>query len=291
MLGIIGIIAVFTVLGLSLLVTRIAATALALTGLSREAARFQARSAFTGTGFTTREAEKVVDHPVRRRIIMLLMITRSAGVVSIIISLILSFGGEGDETQKLYRLLWLIAGLFVLWSLASSRHIDRYLSRLIEWALRRWTDLDTRDYQSLLKLSGEYMVKELSVSAHDWLADKRLKDCRLTEEGVMVLGIYRDNGDYVGAPRADTRIYAGDLLVLYGRSANLSELDQRQEDAAGEAAHDRAVNEQRRHVAEQEAQEKAHDRKRTAGSGNGSRDRVKSSDVDNNGAKKQSPTG
>jgi hypothetical protein len=74
-----------------MITTRIAATALALTGLSREAARFQVRSAFTGTGFNTREAEKVVDHPVRRQIIMLLMIARSAGVVSIIISLTRAF--------------------------------------------------------------------------------------------------------------------------------------------------------------------------------------------------------
>jgi hypothetical protein len=261
MLGIIGIIAVLTVLGLSLLITRIAATALALTGLSRDAARFQARSAFTGTGFTTREAEKVVDHPVRRRIIMLLMITRSAGIVSIIISLILSFGGSGEQAQKLYRLLWLIMGLVVLWWVASSRHIDRYLNRCIEWAFRKWTHLDTRDYQSLLKLSGEYTVKELAVKKGDWLANKTLRSCRLTEEGVIVLGIYRDNGDYVGAPKADTRIYAGNLLILYGRAANLRELDQRQEDAEGKAAHERAVEEQRRHMAEQEAQEEVHNRR------------------------------
>ena len=262
MLGIIGIIAVFTVLGLSLLVTRIATIALTLTGLSREAARFQARSAFTGTGFTTSEAEKVVKHPVRRRIIMLLMIIRSAGVVSIIISLILSFGGDGDESQRFYRLLWLIAGLFALWATARSRHIDHCLSRVIEWAFRRWTDLDTRDYQSLLKLSGDYTVKELSVKERDWLADKRLRDCRLTEEGVIVLGIYRDDGDYVGAPTADTRIYSGDLLILYGRSGALRELDQRREDRDGEAAHERAVKEQRRHMVEQDAREEAHSRKR-----------------------------
>jgi hypothetical protein len=263
MLGIIGIIAVLTVLGLSLLVTRIAATALSLTGLSREAARFQARSAFTGTGFTTREAEKVVNHPVRRRIIMLLMITRSAGLVTIIISLILSFGGGGeDESQRLYRLYWLIAGLFVLWAAARSRHIDRYLSRVIEWAIRKWTDLDTRDYLSLLKLSGEYTVKELSVREGDWLADKRLRDCRLSAEGVIVLGIYRESGDYVGAPRADTRVYPGDVLILYGRAANLRELDQRQEDIGGDEAHELAVSEQRQHMAEQEAREKAHRRKR-----------------------------
>jgi hypothetical protein len=262
MLGIIGIIAVLTVLGLSLLVTRIAATALTLTGLSREAARFQARSAFTGTGFTTREAEKVVNHPVRRRIIMLLMITRSAGVVTIIISLILSFGGGEDESQRLYRLFWLIGGLFALWAAARSRHIDRYLSRIIEWAIRKWTDLDTRDYLSLLKLSGEYTVKELSVREGDWLADKHLRDCRLSEEGVIVLGIYRENGDYVGAPRADTRVYPGDVLILYGRAANLRELDQRQEDIGGDAAHERAVSEQRQHMAEQEEREEAHRRKK-----------------------------
>jgi hypothetical protein len=81
----------------------------ALTGLSREAARFQARSAFTGTGFATSETERVVDHPVRRRITMLLMTARSAGSVSIIISLILSFG-SGDGRGQLLKLLGLVGG-------------------------------------------------------------------------------------------------------------------------------------------------------------------------------------
>jgi len=140
--------------------------------------------------------------------------------------------------------------------------VDRSLSRVIEWALRRWTDLDTRDYQSLLKLSGDFTVKELSVREGDWLADKLLKSCRLSEEGVIVLGIYRDDGDYVGAPKADTRIYPGDMLILYGRSGALREIDQRRADTNGEAAHDRAVSEQKRHVAEQDLQEEAHRQRR-----------------------------
>lgn len=37
----------------SLLVTRVATAALMLTGRSRDAARFQARSALTGVGYTT----------------------------------------------------------------------------------------------------------------------------------------------------------------------------------------------------------------------------------------------
>ncbi|MFO7970268.1 MAG: hypothetical protein R6U40_00800 [Desulfobacterales bacterium] len=50
MAGIIGIIASLTVLGLSLVITRLATVSLNLTGLSWETAKFQARSAFTGNG-------------------------------------------------------------------------------------------------------------------------------------------------------------------------------------------------------------------------------------------------
>lgn len=106
MVGIIGIIAFLTVLVLSLLVTRVATVALSMTGLSQQVAKFQARSAFTGTGFTTSEAEKVVNHPVRRQIIMLLMIIRSAGLVTIIISLILSLAGSAKDVDIILRLFW-----------------------------------------------------------------------------------------------------------------------------------------------------------------------------------------
>lgn len=74
--------------------SRIATIAITYTGLSREAARFQARSALTGSGFTTSESEKVVTHPVRRRIILLLMLLGNAGIVAAISSLILAFLGQ-----------------------------------------------------------------------------------------------------------------------------------------------------------------------------------------------------
>jgi len=80
MAPIIGIIAFLTVLALSLVLTRVATVALTMTGLSQEVDKFQARSAFTGTGFTTKEAENVVNHPVLRRIIAMLMIIRSARI-------------------------------------------------------------------------------------------------------------------------------------------------------------------------------------------------------------------
>jgi hypothetical protein len=84
-------ISLLVVLSLSILITRIATVALAHTGLSQETARFQARSAFTGVGFTTTEAESVDNHPVRRRILMLLMLLGNAGIVTAVASMMLTF--------------------------------------------------------------------------------------------------------------------------------------------------------------------------------------------------------
>lgn len=264
MLGIAGIIAVLVVLGLSLLITRLATGALVMTGLSEEVARFQARSAFTGIGFTSRETESVVNHPVRRRIIMALMILRSAGVVTIILSLILSFVGPAADVTKLYRLAGLAAGVIVLWLIGRSKAADRAIARLVQWALNRWTDLDVRDYASLLRLSGEYTVMELHVEEDEWLGGKTLRQCNLRDEGMLVLGIRRRDGSYVGTPRGSTEIYPGDTLIVYGRSRGMKELSTRGAGGAGDAAHERAVGEQTSRLTEQARQEHAQKRRRLA---------------------------
>jgi hypothetical protein len=257
MLGIVGIIASLTVLALSLLITRIATAALTLTGLSYEAARFQARSAFTGTGFTTSESEKIVNHPARRRIIMILMILRSAGVVSIVIALIISFAGDSAESERLFRLLWLIVGVVILWLLSRSKFIERGLASILRRILSRWTDLDTRDYASLLNLSGDYTIMEVHIQKEDWLAGKKLEECMLIDEGVTVLGISRDDGGYVGAPKPDTKIHHNDTLILYGRSKALHELDQRRAGVDGEKAHQQAIRKQKQHIKQQDSEEQA----------------------------------
>lgn len=274
MVAIIGIIASLTVLGLSLIITRIATTALSLTGLSWEAARFQARSAFTGTGFTTTEAESVVNHPVRRRIIMSLMIARSAGFISIIISLILSFGSTGaDAPSQLNRLLILVAGVIALWFIASSKHIERWMKKVIQKALKKWTNLEVRDYVDLFKLTGPYTIRELHVKEEDWLAGKTLNECRLNAEGVLILGIYRRDGSYLGAPTGDTKIFSGDTLILYGRDETLVNLDKREAGQEGEAAHEEAIGQQKQEEADEAHQDDEYRKKREQqAAGTGSRE-------------------
>ncbi len=241
-----ALISFFVVMVLSLLVTRIATVALVLTGLSLESARFQARSAFSGVGFTTSEAEQVVQHPVRRRIIMILMLLGNAGLVSAIASLIISFLSPGKPGEWGLRFLILVGGLGLLWVVAHSRWVDRQLGRAIGWALRRWTHLDVRDYAALLDLHGEYRVVEHVVQPGDWLANRTLADLKLRDEGVLVLGIRRADGTYVGAPRGWTAVHPGDTLIIYGREGLLQELCRRRSGPEGDRAHHRAKEEQQR---------------------------------------------
>jgi hypothetical protein len=246
-----AIVSVIVVLIISMVMVRIATVALILTGLSHESAKFQARSAFTGVGFTTTESEKVVNHPVRRRVLLLLMLVGNAGVVTAVASLILTFVNVETPVNWIWRLALLMGTLALLWFVATSNWINRHLTPLISWLLKRWTQVDVRDYARVLHLSGDYGIIELEVEPQDWLSTKKLRNLDLPQEGVLVLGIQRQDGRYLGAPKGETVVNPGDTLILYGRSPVLDNLDRRTDDSSGRWEHYRQVAEQQRVVKEQ----------------------------------------
>lgn len=261
-------IAVFTVLSvltLSLLIVRLATVGLTLTGISRDMAKFQALSAFTGSGFTTKESEDIVTHPVRRRIVMHLMLLGHGGIVLAITSVMMSFlstsGQRGDlvvpeqsfTSQFTFRLLVLVLGVLSLWRISNSVLFERMIWRLNTWALTRWGELELRDYTRLLRLARNYVVSEFSVKADSWLVGRTLAQLQLNREGVLVLGIERVSGVYLGAPRSTTRIEPGDCLILYGRQEALVELETRRADVQGNMQHVMAVTKQLDVLEEQES--------------------------------------
>lgn len=243
----VAIATVVVVMLVSLLITRVATVALTLTGLSRDAARFQARSALSGTGFTTSEAEAVVAHPVRRRIVATLMLIGSAGLVTVIATLMLSFTDAGGS-QALHRIGALIGGLICVWLLARSAWVDRRLSWLIAKILARWTDLDARDYGALLHLADHYGVGEVLVREEDWLAERTLGELGLRDEGVVVLGLTLADGAWIGSPTFDVQIRSGERVVAYGPMEQLRDLDHRPRGPEGDSAHEAAVQAHRRLV-------------------------------------------
>lgn len=97
-------------IAISLLIVRAGAVALMMTGMNFDKAKFQALSAFSGTGFTTREAERVVNNPRRRKIVVWLMILCNVGIVTVIVTATSSVT-EMQGLQTGLNVLILLAGL------------------------------------------------------------------------------------------------------------------------------------------------------------------------------------
>ncbi len=235
-----AILSLLVVIFVSLMITRIATIALTATGLSRESARFQARSALTGAGFTTTESESVVRHPVRRRIVMMLMLLGSAGIAAVIGSIVLAFVQPSESEGPWGRIGVLAIGIVSLWLFATSTWVDRGITAATMSALSRFTEIDVHDYASLLRLGGDFVITEFAVPANHWLTDRTLADLALRKEGVIVLGVTRPDGVYLGVPTRVTEVRSGDTLVMYARAGLLEELDRRRRGSEGEAAHERA---------------------------------------------------
>lgn len=251
----ISLIVIFT---LSVLITKIATEALVHTGLSKQAAKFQARSAFTGVGFTTSEAENIVNHPVRRRIVMSLMLIGNVGIISAIASLMLTFVNTGQESQdNIIRVAIIIGSLGLLWALSKSKWLERLLVKIIKKAFKKFTTLKIRDYVELLDLKGEYEITVIEVSEGDWIENRSVGNLQLWQEGINLIGIQRNDGTYIGTPQGETKITTNDQLILYGRENVLKNLERRKQDFRGDQQHEKAVKEQ----SEEEEKQRKEDRR------------------------------
>jgi Trk K+ transport system NAD-binding subunit len=163
-------------------------------------------------------------------------------LVTAVATLIITFA-NADRSQALERLGTLVVALALVYVLARSPRVDRGLSRVIAMGLERFTDLDARDYAQLLHVGGDWAVAQLGVRVGDWTANRTLRELRLRDEGVVVLGIEVADGEYLGAPPFETVVEPGTTLLLYGRRRRIAELDARPAGAAGDRAHAAAVAE------------------------------------------------
>jgi NhaP-type Na+/H+ and K+/H+ antiporter len=252
-------ISLILIITLSILITRIAAIALVHTGVSRELAKFQARSAFTGAGFTTEESENMVNHPVRRRIIMWLMFLGNAGIVTGITSLILTFVGREEDASMWFQVAAIGGGLALLWFMSLSDWVDRHLSNAVSSLLDRYTELQVRDYASLMHLTDEYRLVDMLLEHDDWVVGRKLGNTRLRDEGIVVLAIERSNDTFLGTPQGDTELKEGDRMIVYGRVEALQRLDERRKGFTGQVSHEEAVAEQDKVVEEEERKDQADD--------------------------------
>ena len=207
---------------ISYLIVRIGAIALEMTGMERSRARFQALSAFSGTGFTTREAESVVSHPRRRTIVTYLMILGNAGIVSVIATFVLSLKETGVFRPSL-NLVIIIVSIFVLYRIASQREFAQKLTNKIRELLKEKLHFDKVYVEELLQQVDGYGIAKIVVAKKSKVAGATLSESGFTERDLIVLSIERDK-EVIHVPDAQATIRVGDRLICYGKLDNLTEL-------------------------------------------------------------------
>ncbi len=218
------VIALLVIILVSLLAVRVGATALMMTGLSWDSASFQSYSAFFGVGFTTREAELVVNHPVRRRIIRDLIFAGNIGLTSALATLVVTIMQSGSGTQSVLLLGMIIGGLLLLLWFFKLSWFQRFLDHIIRRTLEKTGLVRVLDYELLLRVQAGYCVSEIEVLADSFLAGKKLRESRPWDRGVVILAVKRSDETLPGLPGPHDVIQAGDVLTAYGSEADLKKL-------------------------------------------------------------------
>lgn len=202
---------------LSFAIVRIAAVAMRLTGLPENVARFQCISALTGTGFSTTESELIVNYPVRRRILVALMIAGNLGLVSIAGPFIVSFvDAERVPGAMAWQAAMIVAAIGITVLVMTNKTLDRAMCALVAMVLRNMTSLGKRSFRRVLQVG-----KDFSVAEHVYGGEGiTTLDAVSGLTGDLTFLAIRGKASLQSAPlRDNAHISPGDVLICYGSDA------------------------------------------------------------------------
>ncbi len=215
----VSVILLLVVVIVSLAIVRLAAVALELTGVPWDRAKFHALSAFTNTGFPTREAEEVVRHPFRRKIVGYLIVLGNAGLITTIATFASSLV-ETNAALALRNLAIVVSGVILIVWVARKPALAVPLKAASErWLSRRYA-LHASPPSELMHLHEGYALERRTVDAGSPAAGMTLDKLRHARSPVQVLVIERGTESYP-LPDADMMLHPGDRIVVYAAEADL----------------------------------------------------------------------
>lgn len=227
----------FIVIIISFVVVRIGAIAFELTGLEWSLAKFQALSCFTGTGFTTREAELVTSNPQRRRIATILMILGNAGLVTLIATFANSLGPNAFIAKPIIPALsvgymrgfipWInvsvaVVFVYLLFRLFNNSRLSTQLTNFLRKRMVKKHVVKKVSFEELVVATGGYGISQVEVCKDSPVLDKTLNGSGLRKLDISVLAIERE-GVTIPNPSASTEILLGDRLICFGKLKNIRE--------------------------------------------------------------------
>ena len=217
----------------SFVVVRIGAIAFQLTGLEWSLAKFQALSCFSGTGFTTKEAELITSNRQRRKIASVLIILGNAGFVIMIATLAGSLMPTKDTIlAKLsesflpfgvpaYLVVWVNLAIIVvvvygIYRVFTHEKFARRLTNFLRRKIIKKEIFQKVSFEELLLATGGYGISRITVTAGSPVLNKTLAKSQLREQDITVLATVRGS-ETIPNPPANTKILLGDELVCFGK--------------------------------------------------------------------------
>jgi hypothetical protein len=219
MASIVYVLPVILVIAISAFVVKIAAVALKMTGLDEKKAYFQALSAFTGTGFTTKDSESVLVNETRRKIIIFLMILGNAGLITVITTIVISFG-RSNVLPLLLNVGIVLLVIVALFKVVTHKGVTKFLNDKIESKLENRPPFRKRPIEEIVRIAKDYGIAEVLIGPGCSDLDKTLSESSLRARDILVLAIERRDA-VIPAPKATDRVRLGDTLICYGKLSNI----------------------------------------------------------------------
>lgn len=202
----------------SLVIVRIASVALRLTGLPDHVARFQSISALTGAGFTTTESEAIVNFPIRRRIVVGLMILGNLGLVSVLSTFIIAFGERAGSADAMIRQgLTIVAVIAFILLVMTNKTLDRILCGVLARVLIGVLKFEQNHIKTVLALDKDYSIAE---HVYRGPKDLPMQDVVPVSLGLNILSVRGSDQTHYDEFGRDFLVGQNETLICFGSEKN-----------------------------------------------------------------------
>jgi len=223
----------------SFIAVRIGAIAFQLTGLEWSLAKFQSLSCFSGTGFTTKEAELITGNPQRRRIASFLMVLGNVGLVTLVatfantlrpsylpkITIPFIHLALPSFILPYMNLLIVIVSIYTLYRVFTHARFTKKLSNFLKKRIIKTELVKPVSFEELLITTGGYGISSFEVEKRSPIVNMSLRKADLRKHDIAVLAVERDQGkEIIPNPPAETKILLEDRLICFGKLDNIKNI-------------------------------------------------------------------
>lgn len=191
-----------------------------LTGMENSKAKFQVVSLLTSTGYTTKESEMIVQHPIRRKIATWIMIfgyVSSVTFVSFLVNILMQKSIVSITTVFITILIIIIVIKF--------RKLIDLMESKIEDVIRKndaWIKFNKYTNQLICRRKG-YGIMEIYLPEDSFLVGETILSANLSKLEIQILNI--DKGDkFINFPNIEYKFEHKDKLTVYGNIKNIQKL-------------------------------------------------------------------